>query len=119
LTLKNNKAETNETAFKIFKESIASIYRQFGYLLSSPFLDQEEKLQFEAIKAEQAPENKYQSSLYKLSEYLHRFHKEPVVLLIDEYDTPLQAAFLNGYWQEMSNLMRKLFGFALKDNPHL
>jgi hypothetical protein len=119
LTLKNNKAEIYDSAYKIFKESIAEIYRHFGYLLSSPLLDQEEKLQCEAIKTERAPEDKYQSSLYKLSEYLHRFHKVPVVLLIDEYDTPLQSAFLNSYWREMSSLMRGLFGFALKDNPHL
>jgi hypothetical protein len=54
-----------------------------------------------------------------LSEYLHRAHKTKVLLLIDEYDTPMQASFLNGYWNELANFMRGLFGAALKDNRYL
>lgn len=119
LTFKNNKKDSFDLAYRSFIGCLADSYRQFDYLLATSVLAQEEKTLFEAIKTEQASAEKYQGSLYKLCEYLHRFHKTKVLLLIDEYDTPMQAAFLNGYWREMADLMRGLFGAALKDNSHL
>ena len=54
-----------------------------------------------------------------MSKYLYLHHQEKVVILIDEYDTPIQAAWLNDYFEEMINFMRVFLGEGLKDNHYL
>ncbi len=58
-------------------------------------------------------------SLNRLSNYLSRYYKEKVIILLDEYDTPLQEAYVNGYWEELSALIRSLFNAAFKSNSYL
>ena len=58
-------------------------------------------------------------SLQQLSGYLHQRYGKKVIILLDEYDTPLQEAYVNGYWVGMAALIRTLFNAAFKTNPHL
>ena len=57
--------------------------------------------------------------LRQLSEFLHKYYGRPCILLLDEYDVPLQSAFLSGYYEKMVDVIRPLMTAALKDNPHI
>lgn len=59
------------------------------------------------------------ASLHLLCSLLYERYQQQVIILIDEYDAPVQAAFLNGYYEEMVSFLKKMLGAALKDNPHL
>ena len=58
-------------------------------------------------------------ALKALSKYLERYYKKKVIILLDEYDTPMQEAFVSGYWDEMAAFTRSLFNSTFKTNPHL
>lgn len=58
-------------------------------------------------------------SLQQLSEYLYRYYGKKAILLLDEYDTPLQEAYVNGYWNELSDFIRNLFHATFKGNPYM
>ncbi len=66
-----------------------------------------------------ASEEDLQHSLYKLTEYLHRAYNKPVLLIIDEYDVPIQSGWTHGYYEDVIDFMRIFLSAALKDNPHL
>ncbi|WP_281000526.1 AAA family ATPase [Marinitoga aeolica] len=113
------------------KNSIKKIYDEHNYLLDSDVLSEIEKINFkqileiEEIKGETIEERiakedtLYENSLKNLSEYLYRYYKQKVILLIDEYDTPIQQSYLNGYYDEFINFMGNILGNALKDNEYL
>lgn len=87
-------------------------------------LSDNEKEQYQAIVAlhngkYSMDENILTSSIYILSHLLHRHYGQKTVILIDEYDVPLDKAFQNGYYREMVSLIRGLFGMALKTNDSL
>lgn len=65
------------------------------------------------------PEYEASLTIRKLSGYLKRYYGKNVILLMDEYDTPMQEAHVKGYWQELADFMRNLLNAALKDNPYL
>ena len=60
-----------------------------------------------------------QDALKNLSYYLHHYWRKRTILLLDEYDTPMQEAYVHGYWNEFINFIRGLFNSALKTNPYL
>ena len=57
--------------------------------------------------------------LNELSNYLSRYYKKKVIILLDEYDTPMQEAYVNGYWEELVAFTRSLFNSTFKTNPYL
>ena len=59
------------------------------------------------------------SSLASLSNYLSRYYGKKVIILLDEYDTPMQEAYVNGYWEELVSFTRSLFNSTFKTNPYL
>ena len=59
------------------------------------------------------------SAIYQLSDYLYRYYKKKVIILLDEYDTPMQEAYLNGYWDKLSAFTRSMFNSTFKTNPAL
>ncbi len=58
-------------------------------------------------------------ALQKLCDFMQRYYKKKVVILLDEYDTPMQEAYVNGFWDEMVSFMRNLFNSTFKTNPYL
>ena len=58
-------------------------------------------------------------ALYQLSDYLYRYYGKKVIILLDEYDTPMQEAYVDGYWDEMAAFIRSLFNSTFKTNPWL
>lgn len=119
LSFKDVKDNNLLLAYENLKHIIGEAYREHRYLLSSPKLHDDEKESFESILRNKADETQVKSSLKTLTHYLFRYYGEKAILLIDEYDTPIQSGYTNGYYDEIIALMRHLFGAALKSNPYL
>jgi predicted AAA-ATPase/PD-(D/E)XK nuclease superfamily protein len=98
---------------------ISRAFRAHPYLRDSSILDEEEKKDYEAIANKKGDESLYEESLFLLTDWLYRYHKKRVVLLIDEYDTPAHAAYLGGYYDELISFLRNWLSSGLKDNPAL
>ena len=97
---------------------IEELYNQYDFLLDSGCLNEKEKESFGRITVDM---NDYEASnsLKMLSLYLSRYYKKQVILLVDEYDTPFQEAYLYGYWNELVEFVRGLFNSTFKTNPYL
>jgi predicted AAA-ATPase len=78
-----------------------------------------EKTYVDQILARTALKDTYERSLQILSSLLHRHYQQKVIILLDEYDAPINAAFTHGYYKEMVEFIRNLFSAALKDNDAL
>src|SRR5262249_52236069 len=119
LTLKDVRDHSLQVSIELLQELIRATYREHDYVLQGTTLNAEEKTLYHSILSKQANTADWQRSLYNLTEYLSRYTGQKAWVLIDEYDTPIQAAYLHGYYQEMVDLLRGLFGAVLKTNPYL
>ena len=125
VTLKSVDGLSFEEAKESMKTVIGKEAERLYYLADSEKLTREQRTSYQALVritedgsyAMSDVAMKY--SLQKLSELLSRHHGEKVILLIDEYDVPLDKAFQGGYYDEMVSLLRNLFSNALKTNEHL
>ncbi len=124
LSLKDVDGLKYENAKYRIMELIGREAERYSFLGDSDRLSENEKEQYKAVIALQngkysMDENVLTSSLRLLSHLLFKHYGEKTVILIDEYDVPLDKAFQNGYYQEMVSLIRGLFGMALKTNDSL
>ncbi|MCI8647507.1 MAG: AAA family ATPase [Firmicutes bacterium] len=115
-------ADVKEDTFSQMRATICQIiedtYSHFRFLLKGDLLSENEKKAFEAVSPDM--ENSQAGfSLKRLSSYLSRYYGKKVIILLDEYDTPMQEAYVKGYWEEMSDFMRSLFNSTFKTNPYL
>ena len=124
LSLKSVEGLNFESAKYRLCDLVGKDARRFMFLLDSDNLTEEDKNIYRAMIAMQ--DGKYVmsediliSSLQILSELLYKHHGIKTVILIDEYDVPLDKAFQNGYYREMVSLIRAMFGLALKTNDFL
>lgn len=97
---------------------IKNIYDKYDFLLDSGCLKEGEIEFFKKVSPEM-PDYVASYSLKSLSLYLSRYYKKKVIILLDEYDTPLQEAYINGYWDEMVRFIGNLFNATFKTNPSL
>lgn len=102
-----------------FNRIILNEFSKHYYLVESELLKEHEKNEFYNILNETANDVSYMDGIKKLSEYLYRYHNEKVVIILDEYDIPVQEAFFNNYYNQAINYLRNLLSGALKDNPYL
>ncbi len=115
-------SDVKETTFLGARKKICKIiqllYNKFDFLLEGDMLNSREKEDFCRISAEMED---YMAtlSLKMLSDYLYRYYGEKVIILLDEYDTPMQEAYVNGYWNELAEFTRSLFNSTFKTNPYL
>jgi hypothetical protein len=119
LTLKDVKHDKKEDCFVDIFSLIQKIFIDHKYLLDSDLLSEEEKVYYQKITSKTANSVEYSSSFKYLSEYLSRYHKTNTVILIDEYDTPIQAAFHYNFYEDIFIFMRNFLSGALKDNKFL
>ena len=124
LSLKNVEGLSFESARYQLVELIAKEARRHRALESSPQLDENDQKIYAALTQVQdgmyvMAEDVLYGSLQALSELLYKHYQQKVLILIDEYDVPLDKAFQHGYYREMVALMRTLFGKALKTNDAL
>ena len=101
------------------REIIRDVYKQNNYLQANNALSQEERVYYNNILSDSASEVEITSALYQLSAFLYRYHGKKVIILLDEYDTPMQEAYVGGYWQELVAFIRSLFNTTIKTNPYL
>ena len=124
LSLKGVDGLTFEEAQSALCELIAGEVRRFKFLLNSSRLDNNEKNIYRDLISLQGEQEttlatKLKFSLKKISELLYQHYGQKTIVLIDEYDVPLDKAFQHGYYREMVTLIRGLFGEALKTNDFL
>lgn len=115
-------ANVKETSFlnarKKLCQIIKELYNKHDYLLDSGYLNEDEKESFRKISVEME-DYLATGALNMLSNFLSRFHGKKVIILLDEYDTPMQEAYVHGYWGEMVGFIRNLFNATFKTNPYL
>ncbi len=103
--------------YRIF-QMLADLYDKHRFMLEGGFLTEREGKYFDKI-SEDMSENDAVVSLNKLCDFMQRYYGKPVIVLLDEYDTPMQEAYLYGYWDELVTFIRQLFHAAFKTNPYL
>ena len=112
------KSSSFDEARKSLFYLIEKLYNRYEFLLKEDILNEKEK---DFIKSISVNMDNYSaiSSLGTLSEFLCRYYGKKVIILLDEYDTPLQEAWVYGYWKEMVEFIRGLFNSTFKTNPYL
>ena len=118
LSFASVKGSSFSTVKKMICQNIKRLYNQNDFLLEGNCLNAAEKEAYRAVSPEME-EYLACDSLKNLSEYLYRYYGKKVIILLDEYDTPLQEAYVNGYWKELTVFTRSLFNSTFKTNPSL
>ncbi|MCB1156782.1 MAG: AAA family ATPase [Leptospiraceae bacterium] len=118
LSFKDAKADNWHKVLEHVKSEIAKAYERHQYLLDSNIITDIQKEHYISILKLTANETIYETSLKQLSEYLYRYHQEQVVILVDEYDTPIQSGY-NKFYDDVVPFMRNLLSGAFKDNLSL
>ena len=117
MTFKDVKEPSWDICLKKLSYMVRKLYRENITLKNLP--DNVDEIFIRRILEGEADQAEYEDSLKYLCEVLHLSCKKPVVLLIDEYDTPLHAGYHEGYYGEVIAFMRNFLSGGLKDNPHL
>lgn len=119
MTLKSAKQPTFEMAKEALIDEIWSEYTRHDYILKSDCLSAQEREQFLQVYNKKATDKMYATSLQFLSTCLSKYHGQDCILLMDEYDVPLENADFKGFYDEMIDFIHSLFESALKTNQHL
>ena len=119
LSFKDVKYTSWEETYQTLQKLIAQEFRRHDELASSSALSDYEKEEYSRLATETADEVDYQMSLGTLTLLLHKHHDTAPIVIIDEYDTPIQQGHVNGFYDTVIGFMRNLFSGGLKDNPNL
>ena len=112
------KAGNLEDAKTQIKQEIASLYEENRYLLEGNVLSDNERKIYNSTTI-QMDDTMAQNALKTLSVWMERYYGKKVIILLDEYDTPMQEAYVQGYWDEFTSFVRSLFNASFKTNPYL
>lgn len=118
LSFANIKEPTYELTRKKICQLLVKLYAEHSYLLESGILYEADARYFRRI-SEDMDDSDASLALYQLSSYLHRYYGKKVIILLDEYDTPMQEAYVDGYWDRLAAFTRSLFNATFKTNPWL
>ena len=118
LSFADVKADNIQDAKQQVKMKIEELYRNNRYLLDSDIFDDDEKLEFRQMNKD-VNDAVCSMSVKQLCNYYNRYHKKKVIVLLDEYDTPMQEAYVHGYWDEFTAFIRSFFNATFKTNPYL
>lgn len=109
--------ETDFASARIrINQIIERLYIEFEFVRDSDVMTDRDRKAFDRISTDM-PEVYATYALNQLSDYLYRYYGKKVLILLDEYDTPMQEAYVNGYWDQMVSFMRSLFNATFKTNP--
>ena len=117
ITMKGVSNSNFKEAFERIADKVSTLYRNYTFLLEK--LDEYEKEKFSSIVSENCNSIQLSSSLRFLTELLYKYYNQKVILLIDEYDSPILSAVEKGYYTEMKDFLRAFYGDALKTNEYL
>ena len=116
-------ARVKELNYEDSREKICAIIRnlyiKFLYLRDSKVLTDADRAYFDRVLAVKISNSDATSALYQLSDYLYRYYGKKVIILLDEYDTPMQEAYVDGYWEELVAFTGSMFNSTFKTNPWL
>ncbi len=118
LSFANVKEPTYEMAKRRICQILTDIYNKNQFLMKSGLLTEEEITYFKGISTDMDEINATMA-LHKMSDFLSRYYKKKVIILLDEYDTPMQEAYVEGYWEQLVSFTRSLFNASFKTNPFL
>ena len=119
LTLKRVKGDNFEKAFEEIKEEITKLFEAHDFLLKSDKVSVTQKERFQLYIRQDANEAKYKSSLAFLSRLLYQHTGKKVYILLDEYDTPINDAYINGYYEDCRKFLAGMLGETFKENKAL
>ena len=112
------KGNTFEMARQQICIKILDLYEENGYLLEGDILSESEKTFYKSVSMNMS-DAIISTSLNKLCTFMYKYYGKKVIILLDEYDTPMQEAYVNGYWKELVAFTRSLFNATFKTNPYL
>ena len=118
LSFANVKEKDFKTSNFRIRQLLANLYEKHSFLMESEKLSSAEKAYFNRMKSDMS-EADAAMALYQLSDFLYRYYGNKVIILLDEYDTPMQEAYVEGYWKELTDFTRSIFNAAFKTNPYL
>jgi len=119
LSFKSCKGDTYEEIYTSIITIIAKAFQEHEYILEKEIFSTTEIKEYKALSNKTADKTLLNFSLLILSEFLHRYYQKKVLILIDEYDTPVHEAYLNGFYKDTIDFLRILLGNGLKGNEHL
>ena len=119
LTFKELKAKTYQGMLSDLQRLMSRTYNRHNELLNSAYLTAEQKSDFKKITSCQADEPHVKVALFNLTEYLYAHYKKEVIVLIDEYDTPIQTGYTKDYYEDAVEIIRGLLSACLKTNDYL
>lgn len=121
ISFANIKEENYTDTKHRINQLISNLYSNFWFLLDSPHLKDHEKKYIKDVTEQELdlPDTVLTMSLHKLAGFLFNHYGKRVIILLDEYDTPIQEAYVHGYWDELVHFMRSFFNATFKTNPYL
>ena len=119
LTLKSAKQPNFESAYSKLRKAIADEFQRHQYILADRKINEEDKKLFQKIADRKAEYDDYSGALEFLSKCIYQATEKKTVILIDEYDVPLENSYFRGFYEEMVDFIRSLFESALKTNDYL
>jgi len=119
LSFKSCKGKTYEEVYLSIITIIAKAFQEYEYILGKEIFSKTEVEEYISIKNKTANKTLVNFSILMLSEFLHRYYQKKILILIDEYDTPIHEAYQNGFYTNTIDFLRILLGNALKGNEYL
>ena len=118
MSFANVKEKTYDATKWRICQLIAELYNKNRFLMESDCLSEADRAYFKSVSTD-SPEVVITFALHKMSEFLCKYYGKRVIILLDEYDTPMQEAYVNGFWDELVSFTRSLFNATFKTNPAL
>jgi hypothetical protein len=118
LSFANVKDNNYENARKKIYSIITALYNDKRYILEKDIFSDNERSYYASVNINM-DETTATDSLHMLSKFMSRYYGKNVIILLDEYDTPMQEAYVSGYWNEAVGFFRSLFNATFKTNPHM
>ena len=116
-------ANVKEKSYEATRETICQIlvnlYIKYSFLKDSEVLTDADRRYYDRVLSQNMSDSDAAFTLHQLSDYLQRYYGKKVIILLDEYDTPMQEAYVNGFWEDMASFIRSLFNSTFKTNPYL
>lgn len=118
LTFANVKERDFATTRRKICQILADLYSRCSFLTECNWMNEREQHFFASVSADMG-DVEASMSLHKLSCYLSKYYGKKVLILLDEYDTPMQEAYVYGYWDELAEFTRSILNASFKTNPYL
>lgn len=119
LTLKGVEGLNFQDAYGMLEVLISNLCKKYAFLGVSESVDEDDRAIFNSLKAQEANKQNLKNCLALITRMMNMHYGKPVIVLIDEYDVPLAKADDGGYYKEMLDMIRAMFGAVLKTNPYL